>query len=296
VKNPPLFETSLPGIELLSRGKVRDIYASGDRLLIVASDRLSAFDFILPSPIPDKGRVLTQISLFWFDLLHDTTANHLISADLSDYPAEFQPFRDQLEGRSMLVRRAEMLPLECVARGYVSGSGWKEYQRTGAICGIPLPPGLRESDRLPEPIFTPATKAQSGHDENISFEDAARLIGLDVATRVRDLTLAIYRRAAEYAESRGIIIADTKFEFGFIGDELVLADEVLTPDSSRFWPRAEYRPGGPQPSYDKQYVRDYLESIQWNKQPPAPSLPDEVVRRTTDKYREAYRILTGKEL
>ncbi|HZU24551.1 MAG TPA: phosphoribosylaminoimidazolesuccinocarboxamide synthase [Bryobacteraceae bacterium] len=296
MKNPPLFETSLPGIELLSRGKVRDIYASGDRLLIVASDRLSAFDFILPSPIPDKGRVLTQISLFWFDLLHDTTANHLISADLSDYPAEFQPFRDQLEGRSMLVRRAEMLPLECVARGYVSGSGWKEYQRTGAICGIPLPPGLRESDRLPEPIFTPATKAQSGHDENISFEDAARLIGLDVATRVRDLTLAIYRRAAEYAESRGIIIADTKFEFGFIGDELVLADEVLTPDSSRFWPRAEYRPGGPQPSYDKQYVRDYLESIQWNKQPPAPSLPDEVVRRTTDKYREAYRILTGKEL
>jgi phosphoribosylaminoimidazole-succinocarboxamide synthase len=282
--------------QLLSRGKVRDIYDAGERLVIVASDRLSAFDYILLSPIPDKGRVLTQISLFWFDLLRELTPNHLVSADVADYPAQFQPFRDQLEGRSMLVRRADMLPLECVARGYVSGSGWKDHQRTGAICGVRLPAGLVESDKLPEPIFTPATKVQSGHDENISFDAAAALIGVDVATRVRDLTLAIYRRAAEYAESRGILIADTKFEFGFIGDQLVLADEVLTPDSSRFWPRAEYRPGGPQPSYDKQYVRDYLESIRWNKQPPAPSLPDEVVQRTTGKYREAYRILAGREL
>jgi phosphoribosylaminoimidazole-succinocarboxamide synthase len=296
VPTQPLFESRLPGMELLSRGKVRDIYTAGDHLLIVATDRLSAFDYILPSPIPDKGRVLTQMSLFWFDLLRDLTPNHLISANVDDYPPQFHPYRDQLEGRSMLVRRAAMLPLECVARGYVSGSGWKDYQRTGAICGVALPPGLRESDKLPEPIFTPATKAQSGHDENISFEDAARLIGLDVATRVRDLTLAIYRRAAEHAETRGIVIADTKFEFGFIGDELVLADEVLTPDSSRFWPRAQYQPGGPQPSYDKQYVRDYLESIRWNKQPPAPSLPDEVVRRTTEKYREAYRILAGRDL
>jgi len=296
VSSQPLFETRLAAVPLVSRGKVRDIYEAGEHLVIVATDRLSAFDYILPRPIPEKGRVLTQMSLFWLTKLRDIVPNHLISADVADYPAAFQPFRDQLEGRSMLVRRAAMLPLECVARGYVSGSGWKDYQRTGAICGINLPPGLRESDRLPEPIFTPATKAQAGHDENIDFDTAAHAIGLDVATRVRDLTLAIYKRAADYAESRGIIIADTKFEFGFIADELVLADEVLTPDSSRFWPSAGYRPGGAQPSFDKQFVRDYLESIRWNKQPPAPSLPDEVVERTSAKYREAFRILTGKEL
>jgi len=292
----PLFETNLPGLELVSRGKVRDIYSAGDSLVIVATDRLSAFDYILPTPIPDKGRVLTQISLFWMKLLGDMMPTHLISADIDDFPAPFRSFRDQLEGRSMLVKNAAMLPVECVARGYLSGSGWKDYKSTGAICGIPLPGGLRESDRLPQPVFTPATKATSGHDENVSFDDVARHIGLDVATRVRELTLAIYKRAADYAEGRGIIIADTKFEFGFIGDDLVLADEVLTPDSSRFWPRDRYQPGGAQPSFDKQFVRDYLESIRWNKQPPAPALPDEVIRKTSDKYREAYRILTGSEL
>ena len=280
----------------MARGKVRDVYASGENLVIVATDRLSAFDSILPTPIPEKGRVLTEMTLFWLGLLSDLVPNHLISADVADFPAAFQPYRDQLSGRAMLVRRAAMLPIECVARGYVSGSGWKDYQRTGSICGVRLPPGLRESDRLPEPIFTPASKAQSGHDENITLDEVSSEIGLDVATRVRDLTLAIYRRAAEYAESRGIIIADTKFEFGFVGDELILADEVLTPDSSRFWPRAEYRPGGPQPSFDKQFVRDYLESIHWNKQPPAPSLPDVVVQKTSEKYREAYRRLAGGEL
>ena len=296
MNNEPLFRTDLPGLQLVARGKVRDVYSAGDNLVIVATDRLSAFDCILPNPIPDKGRVLTQMTLFWLDLLREIIPNHLISADVADYPQAFHPYRDELAGRSMLVRRAEMLPVECVARGYVSGSGWKDYRRTGAICGIQLPAGLEESDRLPEPVFTPASKAQSGHDENITLDDVSREIGLDVATRIRDLTLEIYRRAAEYAEARGIIIADTKFEFGFVGDELILADEVLTPDSSRFWPRAEYRPGGPQPSFDKQFVRDYLESIHWNKQPPAPALPGEVVQRTSDKYREAYRLLSGKDL
>jgi len=275
---------------------VRDIYAAGDRLVIVASDRLSAFDYILPSPIPDKGRVLTQITLFWLDMLHEIVPNHFITADVADYPERFWPYRDQLEGRSMLVRRANMFPVECVARGYLSGSGWKEYQKQGSICGIPLPSGLLESDRLPEPIFTPATKAQSGHDENISFEAMSDLVGVDIAGQLRSLTLRLYGRAAHYAESRGILIADTKFEFGTIDGQLMLADEVLTPDSSRFWPRATYHPGGPQPSYDKQYVRDYLESIHWNKQPPAPALPPEIVRKTSEKYREAYRTLTGKAL
>ncbi len=292
----PIFETSLPGIERYARGKVRDVYPAGDFLVIVATDRLSAFDYILPAPIPDKGRVLTALTVFWLDLLRDIVPNHFVSANVNDYPAQFQPFRDQLEGRSMLVHRAKMIDIECVARGYISGSGWKDYRREGKICGIQLPAGLRESDALPEPIFTPASKAKSGHDENISLEAVTAQLGPALAARLSDLTLAIYKRAASYAETRGIIIADTKFEFGFLGDQLVLADEVLTPDSSRFWPRNTYQPGGPQPSYDKQYVRDYLESIHWNKQPPAPVLPAEVIERTSEKYREAYRVLTGKTL
>lgn len=292
----PLLETHLPGLELIRRGKVRDVYAVDDQtLLIVATDRISAFDVILGSGIPDKGRVLTQISLFWFDFLSEVP-NHLITADAAQYPAPLQPYYDQLAGRSMLVRRAQMVDIECVARGYLSGSGWKEYKAQGTICGIPLPPGMRESDRLPAPIFTPATKAQSGHDENISFEAAAAEIGVPLATELRNLTLQIYDQAAAYAETRGIILADTKFEFGFVDHQLVLGDEVLTPDSSRFWPRVSYQPGGPQPSYDKQFVRDYLESIPWDKQPPGPVLPAEVVEQTASKYKEAYRVLTGKSL
>jgi phosphoribosylaminoimidazole-succinocarboxamide synthase len=292
----PIFETNLGSIPILVRGKVRDVYDAGGFLVIVASDRLSAFDYILPTPIPDKGRVLTQLTLFWLELTRDIVPNHFVSANVDDYPSQFHPYRDQLEGRSMLVHRAKMIDIECVARGYVSGSGWKDYRKEGRICGIPLPSGLRESDRLPEPIFTPATKAQSGHDENISFETAASQIGDSLARKIRDLTLTIYKRASDYAATRGIIIADTKFEFGFVGDQLVLADEVLTPDSSRFWPRESYQPGGPQASFDKQYVRDYLESINWNKQPPAPPLPADVIQRTSEKYREAYRVLTGKPL
>ena len=291
-----VFQTDFPGLELLARGKVRDIYSASDHLVIVATDRLSAFDYILPTPIPDKGRVLTEITIFWLDLLRDIVPNHFVTSNVDEYPEEFRKVRDQLAGRSMLVRRARMIDVECVARGYISGSGWKDYVRTGAICGIPLPSGLRESDRLPHPIFTPASKAQSGHDENISFDNVSERIGRDLAERLRSLTLQIYDRAATYAADRGILIADTKFEFGFIGDQLTLADEVLTPDSSRFWPRATYAPGGPQPSYDKQYVRDYLESIHWNKQPPAPELPAEVTRKTSEKYREAYRVLTGRDL
>ena len=293
---PLLLETNLPGLELIRRGKVRDVYAvDQDRLLIVATDRISAFDVILGSGIPDKGRVLTQISLFWFKFLSGVP-NHLISANVDEYPEHLRAFRDQIEGRSMLVRRARMIDIECVARGYLSGSGWKEYQTDGTICGIPLPPGLLESDRLPGPIFTPATKAQSGHDENISFEEAAKSVGTKLATELRDQTLKIYGQAAAYAETRGIILADTKFEFGYVDNKLVLGDEILTPDSSRFWPRASYKPGGAQPSYDKQFVRDYLESITWNKQPPGPVLPAEVVEHTGNKYKEAYRVLTGKSL
>ena len=291
-----ILETSLTGIERFSQGKVRDVYRVGDQLLIVATDRISAFDFILPTGIPDKGRVLTQMSVFWFDFLRDVTATHFISADVDAYPPLLRQFRAQLEGRSMLVKRAEMAPIECVARGYLAGSGWKEYRTSGTVCDIPLPKGLQESSRLPEPIFTPATKAQTGHDENISFERMAAIVGKDVARQLRDLTLAIYQRAAVYAESRGIIIADTKFEFGFIDGKLVLGDEVLTPDSSRFWPRETYQPGKAQNSYDKQYVRDYLEGIHWNKQPPAPALPPEVAHKTSEKYREAYQLLTGKDL
>jgi len=295
-KSEVLLETALPGVELYARGKVRDVYKIGGRLLIVATDRISAFDYVLPTGIPDKGRVLTQLSIFWFDFLRDIIPTHFITANLSDYPPELERFGGQLEGRSMLVTRARMVEIECVARGYLAGSGWKEYREQGAVCGIRLPAGLRESDRLPEPIFTPATKAQTGHDENISFDQAASRIGRDLADRLRTLTLDIYTRAAAYAETRGILIADTKFEFGFAEDKLVLGDEVLTPDSSRFWPAAEYSPGGPQSSFDKQYVRDYLDSIRWNRQPPAPPLPEDVARRTSEKYQQAYRSLTGKEL
>jgi phosphoribosylaminoimidazole-succinocarboxamide synthase len=287
-------ETKFTGLSPAARGKVRDIYDAGDKLLIVATDRLSAFDVILPTPIPDKGRVLTQLSLFWFDLLRDVIPNHVLSA--TEFPAPFDAYREELAGRSMLVRKTMPLPIECVVRGYVSGSGWKDYRSTGEICGIALPPGLRESDRLPEPIFTPATKATTGHDENISFERAASLIGTERARQVRDVSLEIYRRAATYAEPRGILLADTKFEFGLLKDELIWIDEALTPDSSRFWPAAQYKPGGPQPSFDKQFVRDYLESIHWPKTPPGPELPPQVVDATQGKYREAYRILTGREL
>jgi phosphoribosylaminoimidazole-succinocarboxamide synthase len=293
-------ETNFGGISPAARGKVRDIYDLGDKLLIVASDRLSAFDVVLPTGIPDKGRVLTQLSLFWFDLLRDVIPNHVLSA--TEFPAPFDAYKDELAGRSMVVRKTQPLPIECVVRGYVSGSGWKDYRVTGKICGIDLPNGLVESDRLPEPIFTPATKAATGHDENISFDEAAKLIGRDLAEKVRDVSLTIYKRAAKYAEPRGVILADTKFEFGLLknpadgADELIWIDEALTPDSSRFWPAAHYEPGGPQPSFDKQFVRDYLERIQWSKTPPGPELPQEIVALTSAKYREAYRVLTGRDL
>jgi phosphoribosylaminoimidazole-succinocarboxamide synthase len=295
-QNSIVLETNLPGVERYGRGKVRDVYSVDDRLLIVATDRISAFDYILPTGIPDKGKVLTQLSIFWFDFLRGLTPTHFLTADVDAYPAPLGDFRGQLEGRSMLVKRAQMVEIECVARGYLAGSGWKEYKAQGTVCGIPLPAGLRESDRLPAPIFTPSTKAATGHDENISFETMCSLVGADLGARLRDLTLRIYSRAAAYAETKGVIIADTKFEFGFVGGELVLGDEVLTPDSSRFWPADSYQPGGAQFSYDKQYVRDYLESIHWDKQPPAPPLPDEVAGKTSDKYRQAYCVLTGKEL
>jgi phosphoribosylaminoimidazole-succinocarboxamide synthase len=296
-------ETHFAGLTPAARGKVRDIYDLGDRLLIIATDRLSAFDVILPTPIPDKGRVLTQLSLFWFDLLKDVIPNHVLTS--TEFPAAFNAFREELDGRSMIVRKTLPLPIECVVRGYVSGSGWKDYKTTGKICGISLPAGLRESDRLPEPIFTPATKAVTGHDENISFEQAAALVGLDVAERARSISIEIYRRAAAYAEPRDVILADTKFEFGILDatlgspnavDSLMWIDEALTPDSSRFWPAAQYSPGGPQPSFDKQFVRDYLERIRWPKTPPGPELPPDVVAATRAKYREAYRILAGHEL
>jgi phosphoribosylaminoimidazole-succinocarboxamide synthase len=292
-------ETNFAGITPAARGKVRDIYDLGDSLLIVASDRLSAFDVVLPTGIPDKGRVLTQLSLFWFNLLRDVVPNHVLSA--TEFPANFEEYREELAGRSMVVRKTRPLPIECVVRGYVSGSGWKDYQATGKICGIALPSGLRESGRLPEPIFTPATKAATGHDENISFEQAAALIGRELAERVRRVSLEIYQRATKYAEPRGILLADTKFEFGLLKnsagvDELIWIDEALTPDSSRFWPAAQFQPGGPQPSFDKQFVRDYLERIQWPKTPPGPELPPDVVAATRAKYREAYRILVGREL
>jgi phosphoribosylaminoimidazole-succinocarboxamide synthase len=287
-------QTQFAGLTPAARGKVRDIYDLGDKLLIVATDRLSAFDVILPTPIPDKGRVLTQLSLFWFNLLKVVIPNHVLSS--TDFPAPFDKFSDDLAGRSMVVRKTKPLPIECVVRGYVSGSGWKDYRATGKIRGIALPAGLRESDRLPAPIFTPATKAASGHDENISFKQAASLIGNELAEKVRTVSLEIYNRAAAYAEPRGIILADTKFEFGLLNNSLIWIDEALTPDSSRFWPAAQYQPGGPQSSFDKQFVRDYLERMQWPKTPPGPELPPEVVGATRAKYREAFRILTGREL
>ncbi|HET7294996.1 MAG TPA: phosphoribosylaminoimidazolesuccinocarboxamide synthase [Vicinamibacteria bacterium] len=292
----PLLETKLPGVPLWRRGKVRDVYDLGDRLLIVATDRLSAFDVVLSTPIPDKGRVLTQLSLFWFRLLDDVVPNHVVTADVDEYPAELRPFRDQLEGRSMLVQKTDPLPVECVVRGFLTGSGWKDYVRTGAVCGIALPAGLRESDRLDPPIFTPSTKAETGHDENIPFEESARLVGAERARAVRELSQALYERARVHAEARGILLADTKFEFGIRDGSIVWIDEALTPDSSRFWPKTGYAPGRAQPSFDKQYVRDYLETLSWDKRPPGPPLPAEVVARTREKYREAYTLLTGREL
>ncbi len=292
--NAVVWQTEFPGVTLRGRGKVRDIYEVGDALLIVATDRLSAFDVVLPTPIPDKGRVLTQLSAFWFQELRDIIPNHVIST--TEFPEAFNAHREQLAGRALLVRKTEPLPIECVVRGYLSGSGWKDYKATRKICGIRLPPGMHESDRLPEPIFTPATKATSGHDENITFTEVARKLGKKLADEVRSVSLEIYKRAAKFAEARGIIIADTKFEFGRIGKELIWIDEALTPDSSRFWPAASYAPGQPQPSFDKQYVRDYLERIGWNKQAPGPELPEDVVAGTRAKYREAYHLLTGNEL
>ena len=287
-----VLETDLP-LPMVGRGKVRDIYDAGEQLLFVASDRISAFDCVLGSGIPCKGRVLTQMSLFWFEFLKGTVRSHLETADVSKYPDAVAQFRGVLDGRSMLVKKARMIPVECVARGYLAGSGWKEYQADGTVCGIPLGKGLRNGDRLPEPIFTPAAKAQSGHDENIPFSAVAEQVGRDLAEQLRDLTLTIYAKAASYALERGIILADTKFEFGFAGEDLVLADEVLTPDSSRYWPADTYKPGGAQPSFDKQYVRDYLETLPWDKRPPAPALPPEVVEKTREKYQEAYRRITG---
>lgn len=291
-----LLETRLGSLALTARGKVRDIYSlNQEELLFVATDRISAFDHVLGSGIPDKGRILTQLSLFWFEFLEGMVKNNVLTADPVKFPPELKPYLDQLEGRSMIVRRAKMFPVECVVRAYLSGSGWKDYQATGAVCGIALPQGLRESDRLPEPIFTPAAKINTGgHDENISFDDVIAAVGEENARKLRSLTLDIFEKASRHAESRGLILADTKFEFGLIDGEIVLADEVLTPDSSRYWPAESYAPGGPQPSFDKQYVRDYLESIRWNKQAPAPSLPDEVIEKTQAKYLEAFRLITGR--
>jgi len=292
-----LLHTDFPDLKLYASGKVRDLYqVDGDHLLLVATDRISAFDYVLATGIPQKGRVLTQLSLFWFDFLKDIVPNHLTTADVHKYPRELQKYAAQLHGRSMLVVRADMIAVECVVRGYLAGSGWKEYKAAGTVCGIELPAGLRESDKLPQPVFTPAIKATTGHDENISFEHMVTLVGRDLSEKLREVSLRVYLAAADYAEKRGIIIADTKFEFGRTPGELVLADEVLTPDSSRFWPKERYQPGGPQDSFDKQYVRDYLEAIKWNKQPPAPALPPEVAARTSGKYVEAYTQLTGHAL
>jgi phosphoribosylaminoimidazole-succinocarboxamide synthase len=292
-----LLSTNLGNTPLIGRGKVRDLYAVDDALLLVATDRISAFDHVLATGIPGKGKILTQISLFWFDLLSSIVPNHIISADVTDFPAPLQQYADQLEGRSMLVQRAKMFPVECVARGYLAGSGWKEYLAGGTVCGIPLPKGLQDGSRLPLPLFTPATKSQDGaHDENISFEATEVQLGKETAAQLRELTLAIYAKAASHAERCGLILADTKFEFGITGKGITLADEVLTPDSSRFWEASLWKPGGAQPSFDKQFVRDYLESIRWNKQAPAPSLPDDVAERTLAKYLEAFQRLTGREL
>ena len=294
---PALIETEFSHLALHARGKVRDLYSVGEHLLLVATDRISAFDHVLATGIPGKGKVLTQLSLFWFDFLKDVVPNHLITADVRQYPEELLEYADDLDGRSMLVKRAQMFPVECVMRGYLSGSGLKDYRATGAVCGIPLPAGLVEGSKLPEPIFTPATKSLDGeHDVNISFDEMVARVGARTAERLRELTATIYTKASNYAEERGLILADTKFEFGTTAEGIILADEVLTPDSSRIWPRDQHKPGGQQPSFDKQFVRDYLESIRWNKQAPAPALPEDVVMRTQQKYLEAFRLLTGKTL
>jgi len=292
--HPPISQTDFPGLKLLKRGKVRDMYDLGEHLLMVATDRISAFDVVMTEPIPDKGVILTQISLFWFERMKPIVANHVVTGNVDEYPKSCRPYARELKGRSLLVKKAAPLSIECVARGYISGSGWTSYQASGEICGIKLPAGLKESDRLPEPIFTPATKEELGaHDINIDFEEAKKRVGRELAERVRELTLAVYRAGAALAETKGIIIADTKFEFGLVGDQLILIDELLTPDSSRFWPKASYAPGGAQQSYDKQYLRDYLLSTRWNKTPPPPPLPDEVIRGTRQKYLEALKQLSG---
>jgi phosphoribosylaminoimidazole-succinocarboxamide synthase len=294
-RRAPILETRLP-VPLWRRGKVRDVYDLGERLLIVATDRISAFDVVLPTGIPDKGRVLTQLSLYWFELLRDVVANHVVTSSLAEYPEALRGYAEQLEGRSMIVVKAEALPVECVVRGYITGSGWKDYRAGGSVCGIPLPVGLRESERLEPPLFTPSTKAEIGHDQNISMDEVRRLVGDARAGALREVSLGLYARARAHAEARGILLADTKFEFGVKDDRLLWIDEALTPDSSRFWPARGYLPGRPQPSFDKQYVRDYLESLAWDKRPPGPALPDAVVERTCGKYREAFSRITGREL
>lgn len=289
-----VIETNLEALNLTKRGKVRDIYDLGDHLLMVATDRISAFDVVMPNPIPDKGKILTQISLFWFEIMKPVLPNHVITANVDDYPEFCRPYADVLRDRSMLVKKAKPLPIECIVRGYISGSGWKDYQTSGSVCGIKLPGGLKESDKLPEPVFTPSTKADSGlHDINIDFEKTVEKIGKPLAEKVKTISLEIYNKGADLAYKKGIIIADTKFEFGLLDDDLILIDEVLTPDSSRFWPQPSYQPGGAQKSFDKQYLRDYLISINWNKKPPAPSLPQYVITSTRDKYQEAYHQLTN---
>ncbi len=292
-----VFQTEIKELRLIHRGKVRDLYECGENILMVATDRLSAFDVVFDEPVPDKGKVLNQISLFWFQRLKDKVRNHLVEWDVERFPKELKPYQDLLRGRAVIVKKAKPLAIECIVRGYITGSGWKEYQKKGTVCGIKLPEGLQEADRLPEPIFTPSTKAEIGqHDENIDFERACEIVGKEAAQKAKDISIAIYKDAVEYALTKGIIIADTKFEFGNIGDELVLIDEVLTPDSSRFWPLDSYKPGGPQPSFDKQFVRDYLEAIGWDKKPPAPHLPDDIVEKTRKRYLEAYKRITGQEL
>jgi len=291
-----VFATDFADLGPRRQGKVRDLYDLGDYLLLVATDRISAFDVVMNDPIPDKGRILTRLSAFWFRHLAEVVGNHLVSLAVEDFPPACQPYREILAGRSMLVKKCRPLPIECIVRGYLAGSGWAEYRKKGTVCGLPLPPGLRESDRLPEPIFTPSTKAETGHDENITFDQAVELIGRELAEEVRRLSLTLYTRASAWAEPRGIILADTKFEFGLLDGRLLLIDEVLTPDSSRFWPRDDYEPGRPQKSYDKQYLRDYLESLGWNKQPPPPPLPPEVIANTRAKYLQALKALTGEEL
>lgn len=296
MKNEYVLETDFKDLKLLKRGKVRDVYDLDNALLMIATDRISAFDVIMNNPVPGKGIILTQISLFWFEAMKDLVPNHVISSDVNEYPAVCRPYAEKLHGRSMLVRKTEPLPIECVVRGYLSGSGWKSYQENYSVCGIALPKGLKESDKLPEPIFTPSTKAELGlHDINIDFDEAARMVGEDIAGQVKRLSLAIYQKGAEISAKKGIIIADTKFEFGKIGDDIILIDEVLTPDSSRFWPKDTYAPGGPQKSFDKQYLRDYLSAIEWNKEPPPPPLPDTVVQNTYQKYKEALTQLTGRD-